>query len=366
MPKRSSWGSIERYKPGVYQIRYPLPPDPYTGKRRQGFETLHGSKADATARLAELRMLHDRRQAGTRMTVSMLWETRYREHIERLAKSTVRGYVSAYNAHIAPAFGSWDLNRLTKRDVQEWLDTMTYGAAKGAFALLRAMYSFAEDEELTDNGVMRKRYSMPTGKPPARNVNTKVHSEDELRAILAEAKGEPWEGAYILSAFGGMRRAEAFGVRWEDVEFIDGCAVVHVRRGVQLLGGEVQIVPLKTERSDRDVAIPDPYAKRLHRLFLESLGDVYVCDDGEGGPANPERMSDAYRRWHMGRPFEYVPWKNLRNSYATMLHARGVDLADVARLLGHTTPVITYQHYDRPSAEQLAAIVGVLGKQAEK
>lgn len=38
------------------------------------------------------------------------------------------------------------------------------------------------------------------------------------------------------------------------------------------------------------------------------------------------------------------------------------DLADVARLLGHTTPVITYQHYDRPSAEQLASIVGILGE----
>ena len=52
MTKRSSWGSIERYKPGVYQIRYPLPPDPDTGKRRQGFETLHGTKAEATARQA--------------------------------------------------------------------------------------------------------------------------------------------------------------------------------------------------------------------------------------------------------------------------------------------------------------------------
>lgn len=140
------------------------------------------------------------------------------------------------------------------------------------------------------------------------------------------------------------------------------CAIVHVGRGVQLLGGEVQIVPTKTERSERDVAIPSPYADRLHRLFLESLGDTYVCDDGRGGPANPERMSDAYRRWHMSKPFPYVPWKNLRNSYATMLHARGVDLADVARLLGHTTPVITYQHYDRPSAEQLASVVGILGE----
>ena len=59
MTKRSSWGSIERYKPGVYQIR--------------------------------------------------------------------------------------DLDRLTKRDVQEWLDGMSYGAAKSCFAVLRAMYSFAED-----------------------------------------------------------------------------------------------------------------------------------------------------------------------------------------------------------------------------
>ena len=130
MPKRSSWGSIERYKPGVYQIRYPLPPDPDTGKRRQGFETLHGTKAEATARLAQLRMLHDQRQASSRMTVSMLWETRYLQHIQRLAKSTVRGYVSTYNAHIAPAFGAWDLERLTKRDVQGWLDGMSYGAAK--------------------------------------------------------------------------------------------------------------------------------------------------------------------------------------------------------------------------------------------
>ena len=273
----------------------------------------------------------------------------------------MRGYVSAYNAHIAPAFGAWDLERLTKHDVQEWLDGMSYGAAKSCFAVLRAMYSFAEDEELTDNGVMRKRYSMPDAKKPARKVNTAVHTEEELRSILQAAKGEPWEGAYILSAFGGMRRSEAFGVRWEDVEFLEGgCAIVRVRRGVQLLGGEVQIVPTKTERSERDVAIPSPYVDRLRRLFLESLGDTYVCDDGHGGPANPERMSDAYRRWHMGKPFAYVPWKNLRNSYATMLHARGVDLADVARLLGHTTLVITYQHYDRPSAEQLAAIVGVL------
>ena len=41
--------------------------------------------------------------------------------------------------------------------------------------------------------------------------------------------------------------------------------------------------------------------------------------------------------------------------------ARSIYLADVARLLGHTTPVNMCQHYDRPSAEQLAGIVPVLG-----
>ena len=74
MARRSAWGSIQAAGPGIWRLRYPLPNDPGTGKRRQGYETVHGTKKDASKRLAELRIEHDRFRASPAvMTVSRLW-----------------------------------------------------------------------------------------------------------------------------------------------------------------------------------------------------------------------------------------------------------------------------------------------------
>lgn len=111
MARRSAWGSIQAAGPGIWRLRYPLPSDPSTGKRRQGYETVHGTKKDASKRLAELRIEHDRFRASPAvMTVSRLWGQHYSKHIERLAPSTVEGYESAYRTAIEPTFGggaSW-------------------------------------------------------------------------------------------------------------------------------------------------------------------------------------------------------------------------------------------------------------------
>ena len=367
MPKRrSAWGSISQSRAGVWRLRYPLPPDQETGARRQGYETVHGTKADASKRLAELRLEHDRYAAAKPdMTVSELWENHYSKFIEKhLAPSTVEGYGSAYRAHIWPRFGNCELEKVRRGDVQEWLDGLSYGAAKKAFAVARALFSFAVDNELCNESPFAKRYRLPK-KPTTstKDAAQSVHTEEELREVLKAARGERWEAAFILSAFGGMRREEAFGVKWEDVDFCDGYAVIHIYMCVQPATGGVRIIDrTKTESSTRDVAIPAPYSDRLRELLFEYMGDVWVCDDGLSMPANPDLVSAAYKRWHIGKPYKYVPWKNLRNSYATMLHNRGVDLATVARLLGHSTPTLTFKHYDRPSAEQLAASVSVLSE----
>lgn len=357
---RSSWGSIRKVRQGTYLLRYPLPPDPATGKRRQGAETVHGTKADASRRLAQLRLEH----GGTGracITVGECWERHFaKRHMPTLAPSTQRGYLNAYRANIEPAFGSVPLDEVGRSDIQEWLDGMTYGAARGSLAVLRTLYTYAVGAELTDHDETHRKYRMPKA-ASGRRVSAEVHTEPELVAILRQCAGESWEAAYILSAFGGLRREEAFGAKWEDVDFAEGHAVVHVRRGVQFIGGKAVETAPKTEGSERDAVIPAPYSERLKELFWEQIGDTWLAE-AYGDPPNPDAGAAAYRRWHVSKPIKYVPWKNLRNSYATMLHARGIDLATVARLLGHTTPTTTYRHYDRPSAEQLAQAVAVLGE----
>lgn len=243
---------------------------------------------------------------------------------------------------------------------------MTYGSAKKALAVFRAMFSFAVDSDMCNESPFTKRYQLPP-KPQksSREVSESVHTEAELAAILADARGERWEAPFILSAFGGLRREEAFGAQWGDIGFQDGYAVVRVQRGAQNAKGGVRIVKLKTEGSYREAVIPMPYAQRLREISFERLGDTWVCEGDDCEPLNPDLMSAAYKRWHFGKPHRYVPWMNLRNSYATMLHAKGVDLGTVAKLLGHATPTVTFQHYDRMSAEQLASVVSVLGNPSE-
>lgn len=361
--KKRAWGSVRLYKPGVYYIRYPLPPDE-TGARKQGFEKVHGTAKDAEKRLAELRLRYDdTAQRRGVLTVSMLWENLYRPYIARLSPSTVRGYASAYQTHIEPAFGNVPLEELKKAHIQTWLDGKTYGQARGAFAVLRAMYSYAYDNELIKDNVFLKRFTMPRKTQRTdRVISADVHDLDGLKAVLEACKGEQFEAPFILSAFGGLRREEAFGVKWSDIQFLEDYAVVSVSRGVQYIDRAVVIVDVKTEKSNRYAVIPAPYCDRLRMIAEENPLDVWVCDDGTGNPANPNNVSNAYKRWHISRPFKYVPWKNLRNSYATVLHAHGVELALIARLLGHSKPTVTYQHYDRMSPEQLAEIVTVIGQ----
>lgn len=364
MAKRSAWGSIKQSRPGVWQLRFPLPSDPATGKRRQGFETVHGSKKDASTRLAELQLQHDRRSLNrSELTVSACWSNHYRPYIDRLAASTVEGYESAYRVSIAPSFGSRSMGAIRKAEVQSWLDTMSYGAARKAFALFRAMFSFAVDNDLVGSSPFDKRYSFPPKPRKSTKENAySVQTEDKLRERLRAARGELWEAAYILSAFGGLRREEAFGAQWGDIDFAGEYAVVRVSRGVQRAKGGTRVVPLKTNGSYREAIIPAPYSERLHELFYEHISDRWICEADNGEPMNPDLMASAYKRWHFGKQCRYIPWRNLRNSYATMLHAGGTDLGTVAKLLGHSTPTVTFKHYDRMSAEQLAEAVSVLGE----
>lgn len=49
----------------------------------------------------------------------------------------------------------------------------------------------------------------------------------------------------------------------------------------------------------------------------------------------------------------YIPFKNLRPSYATWMRDEGYSVDDVSRLLRHSTDAMLKRIYDRPRAESL-------------
>lgn len=358
---RRSWGSLNQRDKNVWSIRYSIP-DPITNKRIQKSETVYGTKSKAELRLAELRLKYcgqeEIRGTSLNLTVDMCWNEYYLPYVTKhLAKSTISGYMSAYKCSVYPFFGNRDMETIEVREVKAWLQDMTYGAAKKALAVMRAMFNFAEDEELIDRNVMDRRFRLPKNRATTRTVNNNIHNAETLNQIYKDCRGESWEAGFILSAFGGFRREEAFGVKAEEITFKKDHALVPIERVVQRIDGEVYVSEdTKTEESRRTGVIPAPYSIRLKELANNALksGDVYLMDNGFGMPMCPDQQAQAYKRWHLDKPYPFIPWKNLRNSYATMLAENNVPIEVVAKLLGHTTPTITYKHYERPSTDFFA------------
>lgn len=340
---------------GVWTVRYPLPTDAATGKRKQGCETVYGTKKDAERRLVEIEMARNCGKKASSITVAVCWREFYLPYISDLTERTVKGYESAMRVHVLPRWGNHSLDDVHPVEVQEWLWSMTAGQARNARATMRSMFNYAIDHELTSNTVMNSRYKMP--KMQTRKVQDATHTAEELKAIFRDCTGEPWEAAFVFSAFGGMRREEAFAVKWSDIEWREGFCVVSVSRTVQRISGEVKIGSPKTSLSERKVVIPDPYAARL-REIMEEQGGEWVTEDLDGSCSCPNRMSIAYKRWHLEhREHKFVTWKNLRASYSTNLLTSGVDLGMVAKMMGHTRMTTTYEHYTRPSVESMAAVL---------
>jgi len=221
---------------------------------------------------------------------------------------------------------------------------------------MSTIFSKAFAYELLDRNIMTVRYKLPKRTELTRKVSEEVYCKDEAEDILWAIKGELFEGAYILSMFGGCRRAEAVGCKVADLEWIDTdsgvYAVYHIKRGVQLVNGQLITVPPKTKGSERPAIVVPPYSERLKEL-AESAEGEWLTGNGLGAPMNPNTMTVIWRRWFTEHPYKGIPWKNLRNSYVTIMHEQGYDLSLIAKLVGHASEAMTYRKYDRPDAESL-------------
>lgn len=364
-PMRRTWGSPRETSPGIWELRYPYTrPD---GNRYQKSETFRGTRPQAEAHLSALHVKYVGADSGTEITLSEYWKGWFLKGLKSpvYAPMTVQSYKSLWKNHVEPAFGHRIMTSITPREVQDWLDTMTPGVAAHAKTLMQSLYGAASGlDRLIESNVMRAvRYRISTAhETQTRAVDKSVLSRSTAEAILEACKGEFWEPTFILSCFGGCRREEAVGCRpAEDIWTIEteaGTFVIYdIKRGVQRVGGKVIIADqLKTDASSRSTIIMPPYSNRFLELIKDN--DGWLIGNGTGGPVDPEIMAKAWRRWFQKQPFVGIPWKNLRNSYVTMMHEDGVDIETLAKLCGHTTTLVTSKHYDRPDA---AALVRTLG-----
>ncbi len=234
-------------------------------------------------------------------------------------------------------------------------------------ALLSAALRDAVDHELIETSPMAR---VPRPRvPPAR---PKHLSAAELGRLLdaVHASGDPRALAVDLMARLGLRRNEALGLTWADIDLED--RKIHVRfqigrvpdpttpRSTTLVRRE-----LKTMDSRRDLRLAGELVTMLrsHQTSRDAWrpSDL-VISLHEGRPVDP----DAFTRWltGIGRALDIrVSPHRLRHSAATLMLNRGASIEAVAKVLGHSDVRVTSVYarvLDETSGAAVELLAGVL------
>jgi integrase len=337
------------------------------GKRVRITRTIRGTQRDAERALTTLLREVDQGVVASpgRATLGSYLETTWLPHIRtRVRPSTCRRYEQLVRVHIAPAIGGVKLSQLRPHHVQAVVDSMD-GAAPASIVQCYIVLSGAL-KQATRWQILATNPA--AGVRPPRPGRPKLHvpSADEVKRILGEAAGTPFEAPLELAAGTGMRRGEVLALLWSNVD-LDGAFL----RVTATLQEDRTFTEPKTERGRRQVTLPARTVGVLRRHRREQterrllLGEAWtdlnlVVERGTGEPMAGSTLGYAFARFAQSAGVEGVRLHDLRHCYATTLLAAGVSPHVVSEQLGHRSSAFTMDVYAAVLPSQGAAAAAAI------
>ncbi len=307
-------------------------------------------------------------------TLEFLFERWFVDVMAReVVRSTIDNYRSIVKFHILPTLGRKRVDELTVAEVDRLLAAkMASGLSPSTVHRIRAVLSQCLDQGIrwgvTPRNVARLSRSPKLIRPEGRTL-----SPEQARGLLTSLHGHRNEALYTLMLSTGMRRGEALGLKWEDVDLERG--VVRIRRSLKREGGHIVTADTKTLKSRRAVNLPKPVVELLVRHHDEQeneradLGAAwvetgFVFTSSIGTPIDPRNLYRDFQKVCENAGLSHWHPHELRHSAASLMLANGVKLQVVSQVLGHSSIRMTadvYGHILDPDREQAArAMTAVL------
>jgi integrase len=201
----------------------------------------------------------------------------------------------------------------------------------------------------------------------------KVWSPGQLRQFLASVREDRLYAVWLLLATTGMRRGEALGLRWSDVDL--GVGRASIVQSLVLVGYEPRFSEPKTSKGRRSISLDASTVAALRRYRAQqaeerlSWGPAYRNSDlvftrEDGSLIHPESFAGQFGRLALKAGLPKIRLHDLRHSYATAALTAGVPAKVVSDRLGHATVGITLDTYshvlpslDSEASERVAELI---------
>ena len=227
--RRRGWGEDSVYQDGDRwrgAISLGRTPD---GRRRR-IKVSGDTKAEVIAKLKEVRRSLD---AGVESPTSRLTVGAYLDRwIEgvpaRVEQSTASDYADTVRLHLKPGLGSKILTKLSVPEVNAlWAAKRKAGYSANSIRIMRTVLRSALHQAERE-GLLVRNVAALSDPPRIGHAEGRSLSIAEAIGLLDAAKGDRLEALYAITLTLGLRRGEALGLSWSDIDLDAG--VVHVRR----------------------------------------------------------------------------------------------------------------------------------------
>lgn len=326
-----------------------------TGKRKEkkksGFTTEKAAlKALLEVKAATLRG-DTKHIENDNMTVSQWLDIWFEANKNKWKPTTIHQRESIIRLRIKPLIGSFKLTKLNKITYQKaFINVLEKDYEPSTVKISHRIFSIAinaavEDEILPRNKI--RGISLPSERQKL--VEKKFLTPQKLKTFLDYAKDNldiSYYAAYLTIAYTGIRKGEAMGLQWRDIDFENRTISIARNRGEFGLGST------KTVNSERTIKVDElliqhlrAYQKTLKPVLL-SFGkklkeDSFVFLSIQSGePLTAWSLSHFFNKTIQGAGLPKTTIHGLRHTHCTILLNNGIPVKAIAERLGNTPEMI--------------------------
>ena len=371
---------------GTWWFVVDLPPGPQ-GQRRQAKRRGFPTKKAAQGAIDRLRV---NAREGTHVAHDRITVGEYLEawgetlSVAGRKPATVASYRRNLRVHVLPRLGGVRLQALTPMHLDAmYVELLASGNMRTEGAVLSArtvryVHTIVRKalSDATRKGLIVRNPSDASTPPSAKSARApemSFWSPAELHRFLDFIEDHDLYPMIRLVGMSGLRRGEACGLRWSDVDLETGRVSVRQQLVVVAAGdGRHETVLQETTKSDtgrRHVDL-DPAtigilrSHRARQAQLRLAMGAGWTDSGlvftgiTGGPLDPEKVSARFDT--LARRFDgpRIRFHDLRHTHCAHLISADVNIKAISRRLGHASVSFTLDRYGHlmPEADGHAAV----------
>lgn len=340
------------------------------GKRKEKKKSSFKTEKEAFKELLDVKAAtlrgETKRIENENITVAQWLDIWFETSKRRWKLSTITNREAMIRLNINPFIGHFKLQSLTKSMYQESLiNKIELKYAPSTVRVVHSVFMIAVNAAVEDEILQRnklRRISLPSERK--KNAESMVLTSEEIHTMLTYTKQHEDETYYsllLLLSYTGMRKGEALGLQWRDVNFED--KTVNIIRNRTRFGTGTT----KTKNSERKIKVGGNVTDQLYRYQLvvkeKMLSEGRKLEDEDYVflslesliPMPPTTLQKGFTRIIKRSGLNKTTLHSLRHSHATILMNDGVPVRAIAERLGNTPEIIhtTYGHVLREMEDQI-------------